>query len=245
MARTIDMHVHTRYGSIDSSLSHDDLIARSQLIGLNGAAITEHSTQWPLHLEESLRDQSELFLYSAREYSTEYGHMLVLGVDHDHGRRATSAKELRAMVDDYGGAMILAHPFRYFPGSMSLLFSDWHKAIDMTVAQLAEHPAFHIVDEIEVLNHNCTGMENRRALAIARHIGKQGTAGSDAHTKAELGRCVTVFDNPLSDRADLLRELKAGRFYAAQRASDGDLIRFDDGYSEHATDQVGPQLAAG
>lgn len=224
MAFVIDMHVHTSFGSGDSVITPKHLGERAPTLGLSGVAVTEHNTAWPDDRVLSLREESGLFVYSAREWATEYGHILVLGLN--GVRYLPSVRELRQAVLDAGGMMIIAHPFRYFPGPMSLLFGGVKDAARMTPAQLAEHPVFSLVDEIEVVNYGCTERENRLALQVARVLGKRGTAGSDAHSLGELARCVTVFDQPITSDEDLLRELRAGRFYAAQRGPDGQFIPF-------------------
>ncbi len=76
-----------------------------------------------------------------------------------------------------------------------------------------------MVDEIEVLNGDCTDDENNLAMAVAAVLGRRGTAGSDAHTAHDLGRCVTVFEQPVASMADVMRELVAGRFAVARRVS--------------------------
>lgn len=223
MGQLMDMHVHTTFGSMDSSLSPDELVTASRAAALDGFVITEHGQQWQPQQVRRASDLSGLFAYGAAEWACEYGHVLVLGVD-PMSHYTGPLEMMRKVVLDQGGFMIFAHPFRYFPGTMSLLFGRWKESARMAPAQLAEHPAFACVDEIEVLNNGCTERENELALAVAHVLGMRGTGGSDAHSAAELGRCVTVFEEPLSTGADLLRQLRSGRFHAARRLPDGRLL---------------------
>jgi predicted metal-dependent phosphoesterase TrpH len=234
----IDLHVHTTYGSLDSALRPHELVQTAPRIGLRGAAVTEHVTTWPHDLVERLGAEEGTLIAPCREVETDMGHILVLGVSHKvrynghaTGVRATvdsllapagtalpgSAAELRRIVRDEGGMLILAHPFRYFRSPRNLLFGDRPQAAHLPPEQLAEHPVFSLVDEIEALNGDSTLEENRLALAVARVLGMRGTGGSDAHARHELGRCVTVFERPVTSMAGLLRELAHGRTSLARR----------------------------
>jgi len=154
------------------------------------------------------------------------GHIIVLGLDRGLPP-IRNAEELRRYVLDAGGYMILAHPFRYFPGPMNLLFRQLRDGTSMTPAQLAEHPLFQLVDEIEVLNLGCSQRENLLALEVTRVLGKRGVAGSDAHTGGEVGRYATVFERDPASEEDLMAELRAGRFYAARRDQEGQFWPFE------------------
>jgi hypothetical protein len=90
---------------------------------------------------------------------------------------------------------------------------------------LAGHPVWGLVDEIEVLNYNCTDKENELAAAVAQVLGKRGTAGSDAHTFTEVGRCVTVLERAVASEGELIEELRAGRHYLARRRPNGEYVR--------------------
>ena len=92
------------------------------------------------------------------------------------------------------GYLILAHPFRFFPSGSNYLFGPQGDSSTLTPEEMACHPVWELVDEIEVLNYNCTDKENELAVAVARVLGKRGTAGSDAHTFTEVGRCITVLE---------------------------------------------------
>lgn len=235
---TMDLHVHTNYGSLDSVLSPTRLIERAPEAGLHGVAITEHNRAWTPRLAERVQNQAGIFAGACREIDSDMGHLLVLGLagpvhynGHDAAVQATiealtatpgqatlvSAREVQRVARDAGAALVVAHPFRYFGSPRSLLFGDRPAAAEMPAAQLAEHPVFSLVDEIEVLNGDCTEEENCLALAVATVLGKQGTGGSDAHTAHELGRCVTVFERRVGSMAELADAIRHGRFAVARR----------------------------
>ncbi len=220
----VDLHVHTSIGSMDSGLTPPRLLESACEVGLDGLAITEHTTPWSAERLEELRRASEaacppgLFICGGREWPTDYGHIIALGLDSDVGD-IHATEELRRVTDAAGGFLILTHPFRFFPGPSNYLFGA--RAATMTPEQLAQHPVFALVDEIEVLNYACTERENEVALEVARVLGKRGVGGSDAHTYSEVGRCVTVLERAVRSERELIEELRAGRFGVARRKPDG------------------------
>jgi predicted metal-dependent phosphoesterase TrpH len=117
--------------------------------------------------------------------------------------------------------MVLAHPFRYFPGPSNFLFGDRRDSQSLPIEELAEHPFFSLVDAIEVLNGGCIDRENRLAQEVASHLGLPQTAGSDAHMPLEVGRFATVFEKDLASEEEMLAELRAGRFRPARRITPG------------------------
>ena len=83
------------------------------------------------------------------------------------------------------------------------------------VEEALEHPIFDLVDAIEVANGSNTDEGNAFAREVARHLGKPMVSGSDAHSVNGLGKCVTVFPEPVSSLEEFLRALHAGHFYPA------------------------------
>ncbi|HEU4760542.1 MAG TPA: CehA/McbA family metallohydrolase [Dehalococcoidia bacterium] len=222
MGTIIDLHIHTIVGSMDSDISPKRLAEAARKAGLTGVAVTEHTTQWNADETQRFRDESGLFVFSAREWSTDMGHIIVLGLDKEV-RGLTRARDLRQACQENGAYMILCHPFRYFPGPSNYLFGHRRDADQLPIDELAEHPFFSLVDAVEVLNGGCIDRENRIAQDVARHLGLPGTAGSDAHMPLEVGRFATVFQKELESEEEMLAELRAGRFYPAQR-TDGVFI---------------------
>jgi len=223
----LDLHVHTSIGSMDSDLSLARLAEAAHQVGIHGFAITEHDTSWSPESLEHYRQESGLFVCAGREWSTNWGHVIALGLDHEV-QDIRQLEELRRLADEAGGYLILAHPFRFFPGASNCLFGDERNPSALTLEELARHPAFELVHEIEVLNYSCTGRENELAVAVARVLGKRGTAGSDAHTFTEVGRCITVLQQAVASEHELIDELRAGRHYVAQRRPNGEYVRLTD-----------------
>ncbi|MEX0682961.1 MAG: PHP-associated domain-containing protein [Dehalococcoidia bacterium] len=220
MGSIIDMHIHTVVGSMDSDISPKRLGERAKEMGLSGVAITEHLHMWRPDEVAHFREEHGLFVFNAREWSTDMGHVGVFGLPPDvKGIRHVS--DLRRAVQDYGGYMVMNHPFRYFPGPSSLLFGDRREAQLMTIDEMSGHPVFSMVDAIEVLNGGCIERENALAREVSAHLGMPCVGGSDAHMPLEVGRYATMFEKDFSTEAEMLEELRAGRFQAVKRSTPG------------------------
>jgi hypothetical protein len=131
------------------------------------------------------------------------------------------ASDLRRACADYGAFMVINHPFRYFPGPSSLLFGDRWRAGSLTLEELCGHPVFGIVDAVEVLNGGCIDRENHLAAEVAAALGLPRVGGSDAHMPLEIGRFATRFERDITTEAEMLEELRAGRFEAVRRVQSG------------------------
>jgi len=216
MGSIIDMHIHTIVGSMDSDISPKRLGETAKAVGLTGVAITEHVSHWLPDEVERFREETGLFVVNAREWATDMGHIVVLGLD-PGVRGIHRARDLRAACQEYGAYMVLAHPFRYFPGPSNFLFGNRRDAQQLSLEEMAEHPFFSLVDAIEVLNGGCIDRENGLAQEVAGRLGLPATGGSDAHMPMEVGRYATGFEKELESEEDMLAELRAGRFYPVQR----------------------------
>ena len=220
MGTIVDMHIHTIVGSMDSDISPKRLGEQAKSVGLTGVALTEHLNQWQPDEVERFRDEFGLFVFNAREWSTDMGHIVVLGLPAGV-KSIHRVRDLRLACQDYGAYMVLCHPFRYFPGPSNFLFGNRREAQQLPVEELAEHPFFSLVDAVEVLNGGCIDRENGLALDVARHLGMPQTAGSDAHMPLEVGRFATRFEKELESEEDMLAELRAGRFQPCRRIVPG------------------------
>ena len=218
----VDMHVHTVRGAADSSLTPDQLIEEAKRIGLSGVNISEHDRVWEARQIEEFRQKSGLFVSRGMEVSTDMGHMIVVGLE-QYLPGIRRAAELRRVLDEVGGFMIVAHPFRHFFDPIHFR-RDGRPPFDMTPEQAAERMAvFRLVDEIEVANGGCTARENQFALRVARALGKRGIGASDCHSTQGVGYFVTVFEEELRGQGQMLELLRERRFYPAQGLASGDL----------------------
>jgi hypothetical protein len=212
----LDMHLHTTAGASDSGLDPEDLTEEARLRGLTGLNITEHDRLWDTYKLRDYRERhADLFVNNGMEVSTDLGHMIVVGLKEYVGgiRRA---EELRRVLDDLGGFMVVAHPFRHWFDPVYFR-KQGKEPFTMTPEQAAERmEVFHLVDGIEAV-----------------------TGGSDAHSRAGIGFYCTVFENELKTPEDMLRELHARRFHAHHGLLRGNLTYF----TEDSLEEAAPGLA--
>src|SRR4030042_1432706 len=110
----IDLHLHTLYGSACAYMDPDQLIHQAKLMGLDGVCITEHNQLWDKAAIERLRDKHNFLVIGGVEVSTDLGEILVFGL-HQSVLQVYDAVQLKALVDEVDGAMVMAHPFRSEP----------------------------------------------------------------------------------------------------------------------------------
>jgi predicted metal-dependent phosphoesterase TrpH len=213
-----DLHVHTSSGGTDSSLSLQQLIEEAKRVGLDGVCLTEHAYRWQKGELERIGRENGVILLGGMEVNTELGHITVIGFD-QYISGMHRAENLRPIVEKAGAYAIALHPFRrHFDYPDPGLYRNSGKSVEQLGDELMTMlPVFDFVDEIEVLNGACNGLENHLAFRAAVELEMKGTGGSDAHSTDGIGCCVTIFDNHVESREELIQELRAGRFSPARR----------------------------
>jgi len=200
----IDLHIHTRPRSSCSAIDPSALLEEARRAGLDGICLTEHQNRWsPAELEEFM-GASGIRVFQGNEITTNQGDILVFGYDRDV-KGVVPIQELRKGVEEVGGLMIAAHPFRGF-----LLFGISQLQLD--VGQACKRAVFQHVDGLEIQNCKVTDPENDMARRVSGRLGLLGVAGSDAHRLDEVGRCVTKFEREVRTERELIEEIRAGRF---------------------------------
>ena len=202
----IDLHVHTKQLSPDSDLDIEEAIQEAKRLGLDGLCFTEHNKVREADALRQLSEKWDFLLLQGVEVDTIEGHMLVFGL-HRNFDDVIRARELRRLVDEAGGMMIAAHPFK---GFLTFGMSE----LKLTAEKASQRPNFQLVDAIEVFSGKLNESENDLAQKVSEILNLKGTGGSDAHRLSELGRCVTTFENKIASAQELITELKAGRFKA-------------------------------
>jgi predicted metal-dependent phosphoesterase TrpH len=209
----IDLHTHTRPLSWDSYLSPDDLVERSKAAGLDGICLSEHDYLWDPDDVAALAKRHNYLVLPAIEINTDDGHILVYGIDryvYGMHRSHELAKHVRAA----DGAMVAAHPYRRQMPWYVEDERDYHDAL----VRAARNPAYQYCVALEKLNGRGTQKENAFSAALCEHMGMPGTAGTDSHSRSDIGRCATNFERDIHDIYELIEELKAGRFEAVDLA---------------------------
>lgn len=180
--------------------------------------LSEHVRRWPPSVLAELPDC--LTVFNEREFDTYQGHIIVLGAP--GVTRAANVQTLREHVVAEGGLMILAHPFRFYPSPLSLLYPrEWHEPGEWPPERLAEHPLFGLVDAVEAWNHRATRVQNILAETCARVRGLPIVAGSDSHAPEDVGRYATAFDDDIQTLDQLMAAIRAGRCHPVELAAGG------------------------
>ncbi len=190
----IDMHVHTRMGSLDSSIDPSSLATCAATAGLSGIVLVEHYRVWS---ESELQRWStnDVRLFAGAEVDTDVGH--VLGIGFTSFPRSRTISDLHQEALEAGAALILAHPFRAYLDSPHHWLGARSAPIDAAAARTRTY-----INGVEIENNGCTKEENRMAARLQRRMGLVGLAGSDAHVAHQIGRAFTgVARMPRDSRA--------------------------------------------
>ena len=199
----IDLHTHTKPLSEDSFITPAELVQRAKQNGLDAICLTEHDWFWDREGLEKLVREHDFPVFPGVEINTEDGHFLVFGLDeYIFGMHRT--EYLRHIVDEVGGFMILAHPFR------RNLHSDDN--LDDAVERYSKKTVCRFLDTIEVLNGRATERQNRFSQELCRRLNMKSTGGSDAHSLKDIPSFATRFEKEINNVEELITELKAGRF---------------------------------
>jgi predicted metal-dependent phosphoesterase TrpH len=203
----IDLHTHTRPLSWDSNLGADELIERSKAVGLDGVVLSEHDYFWDAEKVRELSRRHDFLVLAGAEINTEHGHMLVYGIE-DYVYGMHRSQELADIVEVAGGVMVAAHPYRR---QMPWRIAD-ETHYERALERASRNPAYGRCVALEKLNGRGKLHENQFSSRLCELMDMPGTAGSDSHTRFDIGRCATDFERRIEDMNDLIEELRAGRF---------------------------------
>ncbi|MEK7847496.1 MAG: PHP domain-containing protein [Chloroflexota bacterium] len=206
-----DLHVHTRPGSGDSNIEYRDLVAWARKAGLDGLCLTEHGME-KTGVAEQLSREYDFVVLEGLETGTEYGDILVFGVD-SIPRTCYRAADLCRFVAESGGVTFAAHPFRAEISRPLMMRSTPRLTLEEALAR----PLFKMVDGVEAANGWSAAEDVAFCLELCRRLGLKTIGASDAHMPRQIGSCVTVFTNGVRSEADLVRELKLGNCAAQDR----------------------------
>jgi len=206
----LDLHIHTSWNSADSNLHPVELIREAKRLGLHGVVVTEHDKCWDRFLARELAAEHDFLFLRGMEVSTDLGHILVYGLE-EYVSGIMQAEKLRRVVDDAGGAMVVAHPFRR---AFTADFRHGKEPTPATLEAAIRRPVFDLVHGVEVCNGASADRENRFAMEACAALQLAPTGGSDAHSDLGIGCYATQFDAPIRTEADVIAALKHGRCHA-------------------------------
>jgi hypothetical protein len=177
----LDLHVHSTY-SADSLATPKDIVRVARKKGLDGVAVTDHDTiMGGLETKKACSDRGFIVIVG-EEISTEKGDIIGLFLEKEIKSRlcADVIKEIHSQ----GGIAILPHPLKHHELDESLLAG---------------------IDAVEIFNSRTSNDKNSKALMLAKKYSKPMVAGSDAHFCIEIGRAMTIIEDP-----DIKKALLAG-----------------------------------
>jgi len=194
-----DPHVHT-VASYDACGQVADVLQQADDCGLAAIAITDHDTVDGAQQALDIQHHYDVLVVPGVEISTADGHLLGLGIDEQPpvGQPLVATVE---WVHNRGGITVVPHPFQWSRHGVgkSLLAS---------------------CDAVEVFNAwAVTGIQNRRAAAVAGRIGQPALGASDAHRPEMIGTAATelTVDGPVTVQR-ILEAVAAGRCRAVGRS---------------------------
>ena len=211
-----DLHTHSCQGSACSRMPLADLVMAAKERGLAGVCVTDHDFLWDPGELADLTANSGIQVYGGVELSTTLGEVLVYGVHFSLLDLRDNPLKLKQVVQDCGGFMVAAHPFRSdYADNLLTRRERGVETLDPRV--MSKRPLFQIVDTLEVYNGRGSVAESQVCLQVAEELAMKGTGGSDAHSVLGVGSCTTVFKHPVNNEADLVGQLLRGSFFAKKR----------------------------
>ena len=204
MSTTLDLHTHSE-ASEDSRAPVEAYLnwikLRRTERPLDGIVLTEHR-QFNRDADyRHLEDKFGIMVLRFRS-ETNYGHVLVYGVNEDMLKRfdfaniRLDAQELIDEVARLGGLAVPCHPGR--------------PNIGLCEHYETKHPLENVV-AVEVLNGGSRKGEDERSAALIDQFG-YNAVGADSHLVSLIGLCATRFAGDIHSVDDLVRELKDGAY---------------------------------
>ena len=203
----IDLHTHTYPRSDDSFMTPDELVEAAKGAGLDGVCVTEHDHFWdPLDIVELCKRHNFLVLPGC-EINTDGGHLLVYGLN-QYVFGMHKPETLRRHVDQAGGVIIAAHPYRRRYLRERGDVPDYTSSM---VEKARSDRFFSYCDSIEAFNGRGGQGANAFSADLARCLGLGMVGASDSHRVTQLGSVATEFSSEITCLDDLIVELRAGR----------------------------------
>lgn len=206
MSTTLDLHSHSE-ASEDSRAPLEAYLnwlkLRAAERPLDGIVLTEHRQFNGGADYRALEDKFGMLVLKASEVETDYGHVLVFGVNDEMIKRfdfanvRIPAQELIDEVARMGGVAVPCHPGRPNVGLCE---------------HYAKKPPLENVIAVEVLNGGSRKGEDERSIELVNKYRYRAIGGSDSHLVSLIGLCATRFEAEVRTEEDLVRELKHGAY---------------------------------
>lgn len=202
----LDLHTHSE-ASEDSRAPVETYLKwlqrKRDALPIDGIVLTEHRQWNPAVDYRGLEDAYGLLILRGAEVETDYGHVLIYGVNDDIANRfdfanvRLPAQELIPTVARMGGVALPCHPGR---PTIGLCEHYEHK------------PPLDGVIAVEALNGGSRRGENERVQAVIDTYGYKAFGGSDSHLVSFIGICATEFDDEIRSIEGLVDRLCHGSY---------------------------------
>ena len=202
----LDMHSH--------SIASDDGRAKvenycqwiqKKKIPIDGFVLSEHRQFDDANDYRALEDRFGLLILKASEVETEYGHVLVYGVNDDLKASfdfADIRNPLARVLEEAkrcGAVAVPCHPGRPKVG----MCAHWETKGEVEGVEI-----------VETLNGGSRDGENEEAILYAERYGWKRIGGSDSHIVSHIGRCATRFTSDIQNIDGLVSALKSDEYEA-------------------------------
>jgi predicted metal-dependent phosphoesterase TrpH len=202
----LDLHTHS-VRSDDGRAKVDNYCQwiRKKELPIDGLVLTEHRQYDDTSDYRDLEDRWGLVILKASEVETDYGHVLVFGVNDDlqhafdFGRIDNSLVDVLAAAKRCGAVAAPCHPGRVNVG----LFAHYERKGPVEGVEM-----------VEVRNGGSRTGEDELSSRLAEQYGYKGYGGSDSHIVSRVGYCATEFDREIASIDDLVGALRDGHFEA-------------------------------
>ncbi len=208
----LDLHTHSiRSDDGRAKVENYCKWIRKKELPLDGFVLTEHRQFDHESDYRHLEDEYGLLILKASEVETDYGHVLVFGVNEELVNSFDFAKvdnplpEVLDAAERCGAFAAPCHPGRKNVG----LFAHYERKGPVDG-----------VHTVEVLNGGSIPGEDELSVNQAEANGYRGFGGSDSHIVSRIGYCATDFDDDVADIDGLVTALTGGRFRAVSYRDD-------------------------
>lgn len=202
----IDMHCHTREGSIDAKVDILSYARKLKKEGFGGMLVSDHNSYdgyrtWRDAKEEK-KDLRDFHVFKGIEYDTRNGgHILVILPEGMKSKlveiRGMAVERLIEVVHSLGGILGPAHP--YGTGYFAIMHTNIIKKQEELLDKF---------DFVEIFNSGSSPTSNRDARKLAKTLKKPGIGGSDAHKSMMIGTAGTLFTREIRDNDDLIAAIR-------------------------------------
>jgi predicted metal-dependent phosphoesterase TrpH len=202
----LDLHTHSvRSDDGRAKVENYCQWIRKKELPLDGFVLTEHRQYDAASDYRELEDRYGLTILKASEVETDYGHVLVFGVNDDLQAALDFTRidhPLPAVLEAAKRCGAVAAPCH--PGRVNVgLFAHFERKGPVEGVEL-----------VEVCNGGSRSGEDELSARLAEQYGYKGFGGSDSHIVSRVGYCATEFDRDIHSIDDLVSALRDGHFEA-------------------------------